>query len=385
LVSVPLASQEPLERFFSELSMLKAGRDTVISIVHLGDSHIQAGYLSGKLMRLIHQDFGNAGRGFIAPLKLAKLNEPFDYFIRSEQSNWAKSICVRRDNLFSYGLGGVGVSSRSSKIDLEVIIAPKNGVGYAFNQAILYREKSSLQLNSAKVVRGLDVGVDNTFRSDTFRTVNLIDTLLLQSKKSALKTNTYYGVSLSNGNPGVLYHAIGVNGAMYVNYTDSAYVKQLSQLNPSLLVLSLGTNESFGRRFISAEFTQQVKTFLAHVRREMPHVNLLLTTPPACFKRTYVNRKRTYVRNKNTEKVATALTAIAKEQGIACLDLFTLMGGEPAADQWYATKLMSRDRIHFTEAGYYKQAEMIYDVFTKAFRTYQNKKYSPLITPPDLI
>lgn len=43
-VSIPLSAEEPLERFFSELSSLKIGKDTVVSIVHLGDSHIQAGY-----------------------------------------------------------------------------------------------------------------------------------------------------------------------------------------------------------------------------------------------------------------------------------------------------------------------------------------------------
>ena len=385
-VSIPLSAEEPLERFFSELSSLKLGKDTVVSIVHLGDSHVQAGYLSGKLMRLFHEDFGNAGRGFIAPLKLAKLNEPFDYFIRSKQSNWKKSICVRKNNPFSYGLGGVGVTSRSSKVNLNVIVTPKNGAGYAFNQAVLYRDSDALQLNSINANRQLGLSTCNTLRSDTFRMVSLIDTLELQSDASSvLKTNTYYGLNLTNGKPGVLYHGIGVNGAMHVNYTDSAYVKQLAQLNPSLLILSLGTNESFGRNFNSAEFTKQVKLFLSYVRREMPHVSLLLTTPPACFKRTYIKRKRVYVRNKNTQKIANALNAIAKEQGIACIDLFALMGGEASAERWYADKLMSRDRIHYTEAGYYKQSEMIYNVFIKAFNTSQYKKYSSIITPPDLI
>ena len=77
----PSDSVQPLERFFSLLDSLKAGKDTVLTIVHLGDSHIQAGKYSGKVMRLLQDEFGNAGRGWIAPFKLSRTNEPDDYFI----------------------------------------------------------------------------------------------------------------------------------------------------------------------------------------------------------------------------------------------------------------------------------------------------------------
>ena len=80
--------------------------------------------------------------------------------------------------------------------------------------------------------------------------------------------NTYYGFSLSNGKPGILYHSIGVNGAMYVHYTDSNYVKQLALLHPQLLIISLGTNETFGRRYSNLEFEHQIKHFLSMVKQE---------------------------------------------------------------------------------------------------------------------
>lgn len=95
--------------------------------------------------------------------------------------------------------------------------------------------------------------------ADTFRISYPVDTLQLHSTRRKQGTdkllpastfkNIYYGFSLTNGNPGVLYHSVGVNGAMYVNYTDEAYVRQLALLKPSLLIISLGTNETFGRRF----------------------------------------------------------------------------------------------------------------------------------------
>ena len=54
-----------LDSFLEELHRLASGRDTTIQIVHLGDSHVQAGFYSGEAMRLLQRTFGNAGRGWI--------------------------------------------------------------------------------------------------------------------------------------------------------------------------------------------------------------------------------------------------------------------------------------------------------------------------------
>ena len=93
--------------------------------------------------------------------------------------------------------------------------------------------------------------------ADTFRISYPVDTLQLHSTRRKQGTdkllpastfkNIYYGFSLTNGNPGVLYHSVGVNGAMYVNYTDEAYVRQLALLKPSLLIAASVRKNSAGR------------------------------------------------------------------------------------------------------------------------------------------
>ena len=52
-------STNSMSDFINELNDLLNGKDTVINIVHLGDSHIQAGFLSGQTMRLLQNSFGN--------------------------------------------------------------------------------------------------------------------------------------------------------------------------------------------------------------------------------------------------------------------------------------------------------------------------------------
>lgn len=376
LDSMGLPDRSCLKAFFEGLNSLRVSKDTVVSVVHLGDSHIQAGYYSGRMMKLLQQQFGNAGRGWIAPYKLSRTNEPDDYFIKSVVKDWVAGRCIQRTPKTTIGLGGIGIRSYSPSINFDVIITPKNGAGYAFNQAILYRHAKSMPLlpagsrkDSVELFRSDTLALSNLV-ADTFRITSQIDTLQLQSTRrkpgtdqllpASAFTNVYYGFSLSNGQRGILYHSIGVNGAMFVHYAHEAYVKQLALLKPSLLIVSLGTNETFGRRFNEAEFTDQARAFLQLVKRYLPQTAILLTTPPECYRRVYVKKKRTYVRNDNTQRAAHALVKLAAQEQVACWDLFSATGGKNSCRTWQSKQLLSRDRIHFRREGYAEQGTLLY-------------------------
>lgn len=376
----------PLLDFFAALDSLRAGKDTVVTVVQLGDSHIQAGHYSGRMMRLMQQQFGNAGRGWIAPFKLSRTNEPDDYFISSVLKEWVAGRCIQSNKKCPVGPGGIGIQSVSPSINLDISMAPNNGAGYSFNQAIIYRgEKSMPMLPTGKLKDSVETILGTApcapgVLADTFRISSLTDTLQLHSTRRKQGTNTllpassfknvYYGFNLTNGQPGILYHSIGVNGAMFVNYTDESYVRQLALLNPSLLIISLGTNETFGRRFTGSEFAGQIETFISLVKKQMPHTAILLTTPPECYKRVTVNKKRTYVRNENTERAAKAIVEVAQREGLACWDLFAATGGKSSSAKWHKAGLMGRDRIHFTKEGYQEQGLLLYRALMQTYNRY---------------
>ena len=345
-------SSKEWNNFFNELDSLRAGKDTAITIVQLGDSHIQAGHLSGRVMRLFQQAFGNAGRGWIAPFKLSKTNEPDDYFIKSVAKDWIAGRCIQHVRKTPIGIGGIGIKSVSPSINFDVVITPNNGAGYEFNEAILYRGEKSMPMlpagalkDSVQTFRADTVCVPGVL-ADTFRISCLTDTLQLQSTRRKEGTNTlrpassftnlYYGLTLKNGGRGILYHSIGVNGAMYVNYTDEAYIRQLALLKPL-------------------------------VKKELPNTAILLTTPPECYRRVRSGKQRTYVRNDNTERAARAIRNVAKKEEVACWDLFTTTGGKNSCRKWHSSRLMGRDRIHFTKEGYQEQGTLLFRAFMESY------------------
>ena len=358
--------------FINLLMDLLHGKDTVINVVHLGDSHIQAGHLSGRTMRLLQNSFGNAGRGWIAPFKLAKTNEPSDYYITSNVKEWIAGRCVQTNPKCPWGIGGIGIQTKTKDVDFRVIITPGNGEGYSFNKVLLYSDCNASPLtpvnNDRVVVSSSDNQPNDIIRVDTFLMANPADTLAIRSKSpqnQSGNSNLYYGFNLMNGNPGILYHAIGVNGAHFVNYAHRDYIRQLALLQPSLLIISLGGNEAHGRNFNKTTFERQVHSLIRLIREEIPGTAILITTPAETYKSVYVNKKRQYVRNENIAKVAEVISAYTEREGLACWDLFTVSGGENSCKNWYDAKVLGSDRIHFSYKGYEEQGLLLFKAIAR--------------------
>ncbi|MCD7931157.1 MAG: GDSL-type esterase/lipase family protein [Tannerellaceae bacterium] len=360
-----------LTGFTKAMQRLKEEKDTTLTIVHLGDSHIQAGFLTGRVMRLLHAEYGNAGRGWIAPFKLSKTNEPLDYFFHSSAKEWTAGRIVQSVKKAPVGPGGMGIATETANLSFTIGVTPRNGAGHSFNELILYRDARAMPtVVTGRYKEMVDVAYGETpvvpgILRDTFYIGRQVDTLSLKTTRVDPWSNIYYGCILKNGNPGILYHSVGINGVMFVNYTDRSFMERLSLLEPSLLIVSLGTNETFGRRFREEEFAGQVEAFLDLLQEYMPGVPLLLTTPPECYRPVVVNKKKSFVRNEKTELATRAILQITGERGIACWDLFAATGGKNSCEDWFKGKWMGTDRVHFNQDGYAEQGLLLFQAIRR--------------------
>src|SRR5215216_1585651 len=100
-----------LDDFLEELLQLKLTGKGKINIIHIGDSHIQADYMTDVVRRDFQTDFGNAGRGLIVPLRVAGTNEPAN-FRTSSANSWKVKRCVTPDYPLPIGIGGVTISTQ---------------------------------------------------------------------------------------------------------------------------------------------------------------------------------------------------------------------------------------------------------------------------------
>ncbi len=420
-----------VKNFLTKLKMLDSTRKGKINIVHIGDSHIQADLMTRRIRTDLQQKFGNAGRGFIFPHKLAGTNGAFDYKFTSD-SRWNSYRIVSPVGAARIGLSGIALESNSKDffIELDVksnengftkirLITPdsENSFDLAVSKKTISVERKVPRKIVHKIKNGealsiiadkynvsqLAIKKANGMKSDRIRAGRTLkiptsgydskpvfrsefnsfemekDSLgpfylssqplekiyLLPSAKAT--TAALNGISIENDAPGILYHGIGVNGAKFSDYNKyPRFFSELKALNPDLVVLSLGTNESFDK-METALYLEQLRDFLQQLKSENPSVEVLVLTPPPSQFR---GKKQNYY----VESYALGLIGEAPESGFAVYDLYAQMGGAQAVSRNASKGIIGPDRVHYSQAGYDLQGSL----FAKAvLDLYEEFKKSP--------
>lgn len=354
-----------------------------VSIVHIGDSHVQADINTGTTRELLQYDFGNAGRGLISPLKICGTNQPTDYVFQSRNSWNAVKLM---NNSWIQTVGFTGTSIRPASSTSEVTIGTQDVDDYnPFSSTTLFH-------NGKLTVKEVTDGEGNQLH---FRAIPSRDYTQIVLSSLATKINvkfasagdlTLYGASLSGERPGVFYHAIGNNGATYDSYNRIGTVGLgINPLQPNLVIISLGTNEAFGRQDI-ANFKRSIDRLVSNVRSANPESLILLTTPMECHRsvvtkskarvkrkgrkgyRTVTRTNKSYAVNRNIAPLRKAILDYGRENGIAVYDWYDVAGGAGASSSWISSSLFAKDRVHHTHKGYNLQGRLLYDAIMDALR-----------------
>ncbi|MFT3995684.1 MAG: GDSL-type esterase/lipase family protein [Dysgonomonas sp.] len=173
------------------------------------------------------------------------------------------------------------------------------------------------------------------------------------------------GFVIENDEPGVIYHTIGVNGSKLSDYNKyPRFFKQLPILKPDLIILSFGTNESFGK--VSAlSYIDQLDQFVQNIRQKNPQATILvMTPPPSMFRR---RRPNPYVTDYSV--------ALMGMNNLPVWDLYGRMGGLAGiALKGEYSDLIARDKVHYTSKGYQTQGSMFASDFIDAYNDYKKLK-----------
>lgn len=343
-------------------------------IAHIGDSHIQADMFSGKIRKQLQKQFGNAGRGLIFPYRVAKTNGPDDYRSRTN-ATWDVKRVIATSNPLPIGISGITLKTNCDSSFVRIRTNCEN-LDYRFNTIKIFSEQKAENYDLLiKDTTGKSLGFLKSskylgdYRMSKINLDTLINEVVFQSVKidSGQTTTQLYGFLLDNNKPGVQYNTIGVNGAEFSHFNEAAYFQeQLSYTKPDLVILSLGTNDSFHDRFDSIAFRNQVMCLINNLRLFNPTIEILIMTPPDSFK------KRKY-KNKNLLQVVEILTDICTLENIAYWNLFNIMGGSGSVAKWQVKKLAQRDRVHYTLSGYELQADMFYNALMNGFYKFENR------------
>ncbi|MDQ1100232.1 peptidoglycan-binding protein [Chryseobacterium sp. SORGH_AS_1048] len=116
----------------------KLKQNTVSTILFMGDSHIQADWLTSYLRKKFQDRYGNAGRGLVFPYNVANTNGAEDFESASNQA-WETFRLVHEQKLFpEMGASGFVIGSKENPF-LEITF--KNPED-RFDRLFIYHDKN---------------------------------------------------------------------------------------------------------------------------------------------------------------------------------------------------------------------------------------------------
>jgi hypothetical protein len=247
-------SNSGYEHFFDVMAQLQRGKKRQLNIVHIGGSHIQADVWSGETRRLLREwiPANEGARGFVFPQKLARSNGSPN-FLASYSGWWSyhKNIIPKLE--YPIGLSGVSAATHDSLAHLTLTLVGERHIEFPYPQYYFTRAKIFHNTDSTGFFVDIDSAVSHT------KTVSSgwgYTEFVFDAPQTRLPLKIYkalphqvqfvlYGINLENDESGFVYSAIGVNGATVPAFLRCSLLeRQLKLLQPDLVILSLGVNDS---------------------------------------------------------------------------------------------------------------------------------------------
>lgn len=360
---------EKLQSFFNRLKELKKGERKNVSILQIGDSHIQADWLSGRIREHFQKDFGHAGRGLIFPARAGKSNESYT-FQSIAKGNWEFKRAVFPEQPLPIGIAAMTLSTCDTTASIKIELKDYKGSLPYHNKLTFFYQKDPLsyfvQLKDS-VERTIAFLGSYTREIPSETSTIYLDKASRIFSLEVLKTSpeqerfTLYGINLENEKPGVLYHSVGVNGAKVRHFLEARYFfRQSAELNPDLIIISLGTNEIQDFPNQDPQYEEHWNKFLIELDAAHPGIPVLITTPPGHYK----NRAK---KNPGMEVILNTILSLADQKSIPVFNLYEAGGGKHFANQWSKKGLLQADGVHFTKEGYELQGDMLYLALINAY------------------
>jgi lysophospholipase L1-like esterase len=343
------------------LTPMKEGeRAAMTRIIHYGDSHVAADWLTGALRNHFQHDFGNGGPGFLLAGK------PWPWYRREgiesgSSAGWQvdglKQAALAEDG--KLGLAGLSLTTGRAGERLWLTAECDHFELYVLKQPGGGMIEVSLD--------GMLVHRDFSLNSPTMETAYLSveasrgSPHTLELRTLASGQVRVFGLVAERDQAGVAYDTLGINGARAsrpLQWDWALLADQIAHRDPDLIVVAYGTNEVSDDDLDLAEYSRNFSELLHRLRQAAPRASLLVIAPPDRAARV---GKRWRTISAMSALVETQRKA-ALASGAAFWDLFHAMGGSGTIERWanQSPPLAQADRVHLTRAGYHWVAEVLY-------------------------
>jgi len=420
-----------LESFFKILKENEGDSKQKVNIVHIGDSHIQGDLMTNKIRKMLQQQFGNAGRGFVFPYQLAKTNGSYNERFYSNRT-WESYRNIYPVKKRPVGLSGIGlwrdaggftvqlnVKDPAYKFNSIHIITPHNEdmfdlaissqtniiqsterkvithkikkrevisvIADKYNISIADIKKANgLRSNNIRAGRTLKIPTNETkpkeIKNSEFVPLSLVNDTFSHFYKSENALDKIYlipnksasefelnGLVLEKDAPGITYSGIGVNGAKFSDYNKYPLFFEQLKSLHPDLLIFSLGTNESYDNMEASAYIKQLREFISNVKEQKIDVPIIVMTPPPSLHRG--RKPNVYVRD-----YAERINTIAEKDDFAVWDLYDEFGGIGGIRKLKEEGLIGPDYVHYSKKGYEKQGKLFTEAFLSAYDNFKSKK-----------
>jgi lysophospholipase L1-like esterase len=384
-IQFPKGKEDLLKGFFEALDNLRKNKDTIIRVVHFGDSQLEGDRITAYLREKFQHSFGGSGVGFLTIIdKLATKAS----ILQNTKSNWQQfpMYGFKYNQQASNYFGMLG--------DYYKMVVPqkptwtKAHVNYIKSPApystptqqkvekvrVYYRNPDapfeiSLQiegkeLNKQKIEKNEDFSGYYYDLEAPFEKISV-------NFATGSKSPEIYGVAL-DGKTGITFDNVPLRGSSGLEFTripKKHWEQQIKKMNIKFIIMQFGVNivpnPLPDYQFYEDEFYAQLK----YIKSIAPDISILVIGVSDMSR----NVGGKYVSYPNIEKIRNAQRNAAFKANCAFWDLYEAMGGKNSMPSWVEAKpepLATKDYTHFTAKGAGVVSEMLYKALMTEYDAY---------------
>jgi lysophospholipase L1-like esterase len=362
-------------------------------ILHIGDSHTSADFLTGELRKRLQARYGAAAPGYItaghphigvqtSSLKVTA-SPGWSYKSLQKPDAVPEEFWLSGYNAIATAPGETMsfVSDRPQVFDTIEIEVTRQPHGGAIDVKLDGVVETSYDLASSKIEPVVIRLQPTRAVTEKVREISIVTT--------GHGPVTIASVAIYTRQTGLTYNSIGYPGAQMslVNkFSNKLLANDLIRIAPQIVVLSFGTNEASNESLDLTNYARGYERLVGKIKSALPGVTIVVIGPPdfselraACRKDKHGNcghggGEVTASAAPNASAMASdcgwrtpprlnqireVQRDVAQREGLIYWNWASIMPSECGAHRWFTASppLMAKDHVHFTVAGYKKSAE----------------------------
>jgi len=382
-IQYPENNKQLLYPFFDELSNLK-NNNTLIRILHYGDSQIESDRITSYLRNELQKKFGGCGIGLFPPILIKgtslSMNQNLSGFWSRYTFQSIKNNTINHKHLgalMSYGrFSPISNNTTSNKIYYSNIELKKSNISYLltrkFKQCRVfygYNKKPfivEVKINN-KISDAEMIPPSYNLKTLHWDFDKAIDNIAISFKGE--DSPDILGLALDD-KKGIAVDNIPLRGSSGTDFTrtDIAFLRSMFQkLNVKLILFQFGVNVVPNVLNNYDYYEKQLYKQLSLLKKMQPDINIIVLGVSDMSR----NNNGVYESYPNIEKIRDAQKNAAFNSGCAFWDTYKAMGGKNSMPQWVFANppLARKDFTHYT----YKGSVIIGKLFYKALYNEYNK------------